>query len=336
MILDKQNRKLLNIIQSEFPIEPRPFHTMAERVGETEQQVLERVRKIHHQGYVRELGAVFDLHRLGYVSTLCAAHVTSEAVESVTALINSFSEVTHNYLRDHTFNIWFTVIARSIADIDTILSRIRAHAGVVQVLSLAQRRKFKINVHFPIGPAPNPVNSPPPSPPSDTSSSIPNPSSFQDWEIRLLRVLSDPLPLTEHPFATVAQHAEVLEELVLERVRTWLADGVIRRFGARVAHQAAGYAANGMSVWKTSPDEAETAGRYMAAQPEVSHCYLRDIQPNWDYNLYAMIHGTTQDQVEAVTQRIADHTGLRDYDLLFSVKELKKTAPRYFHEGEEV
>jgi DNA-binding Lrp family transcriptional regulator len=148
-----------------------------------------------------------------------------------------------------------------------------------------------------------------------------------------VRVLSDPLPLTEHPFAVVAQRAEVLEELVLERIRAWLADGIIRRFGARVDHHTAGYPANGMSVWKASPAEEESAARYMAAQPEVSHCYLRDTQPDWDYNLYAMIHGPDQAEVEAVAQRIADNTKIRDHTVLFSVKELKKTAPRYFNES---
>ena len=331
MTLDERDGLLLDIIQREFPVEARPFQGLAERVGGTEQEVLDRVQGLHRQGYIRELGAIFDLKRLGYTSTLCAAQVAPEAVRAVASLINSYPEVTHNYLREHTFNIWFTVIARSMADIDKILHRIRAQMGVAAVLSLPQRRMFKINVHFPTQHKREAVPDVPERKHHEVRGPVPE---FQDWEVRLLRVLSDPLPLTDRPFADVAQRAEVLEDLALERVRAWIGDGTIRRFGARVAHQAVGYPANGMSVWKAPLDAAESAGRYMASQPEVSHCYQRDVQPNWDYNLYAMIHGAARDEVQAVAQRIAEHTGLRDYDVLFSTQELKKTAPRYFTEND--
>lgn len=328
-LLDDLDGRLLDAVQSEFPVDARPFRVLAEQVASTESEILERVRRLHRDGFIREMGAVFDLRRLGYVSTLCAAQVASDAVQSVAALINSFPEVTHNYLREHAFNIWFTVIARSEADIDRILDRIRAKAGVHQVLSLPQRRMFKIQVHFATHSKPTPKKEAP----VNHHKEVGPPTVFADWEIRLLRVLSDPLPLTEQPFADIAQRAEIIEDLALDRIRGWLADGTIRRFGARVAHQAVGYPANGMSVWKTSPDQVESAGKYMAAQPEVSHCYQRDTQPNWDFNLYAMIHGAARADVEAVTRRIADHTRIAEHAILFSSEELKKTAPRYFGES---
>lgn len=156
--------------------------------------------------------------------------------------------------------------------------------------------------------------------------------TFEECEIRLLRVLSDPLPLTARPFADIAERAGVTEDAALDRIRAWVADGTIRRFGARVDHHAVGYPANGMSVWVVPLDEAESAGQFMAAQPEVSHCYLRDAQPGWDYNLYAMIHGQTREEVRAVAERIQEHIGLPRFEVLFSLKELKKTAPRYFAE----
>ena len=157
--------------------------------------------------------------------------------------------------------------------------------------------------------------------------------TFEEWEIRLLRVLSDPLPLTARPFAAVAERAGVSEDAALDRIRAWVADGTIRRFGARVDHHAVGYPANGMSVWVVPLEEAESAGRFMAAQPEVSHCYLRDAQPGWDYNLYAMIHGQSQEEVLNIAARIRKHVELDRFEVLFSLKELKKTAPRYFAEA---
>lgn len=158
---------------------------------------------------------------------------------------------------------------------------------------------------------------------------------FEDWEQRLLRVLSEPLPLVAQPYAEVAARAGVDEQRALERIRAWVADGTIRRFGARVTHREVGFPANGMSVWRVPEDRIEETGRYMAAQPELSHCYQRDFQPGWDYNVFGMIHGGSEDEVRAVAERIARHTGIEDYTVLFSTHELKKTAPRYFVEKEE-
>jgi len=328
MSLAASDLKLLDIIQSDFPIESRPFRTLAEIAGGSEGEVLTRVRELQQKGYIRELGAIFDLKLLGYVSTLCAAEVAPESVDAATALINSFPEVTHNYLRDNAFNVWFTIIARSPEHIAKILDRVRAKPGVARVISLPQRKMFKIQVHFstsgekvaPVVKKPHHV-------------AHAGPVEFQEWETRLLRELSEPLPLVESPFEDVAQRAEIVEDLALERINAWVADGTIRRFGARVAHREVGYPANGMSVWKVAIEQAEAAGRYMAEQPEVSHCYLRDFQPGWDYNLYGMIHGATTEEVEAAARRIADYTELNDYMVLFSTRELKKTAPRYFAEN---
>ncbi len=153
---------------------------------------------------------------------------------------------------------------------------------------------------------------------------------FEDWEIRLLGTLDAPLPLVARPFAEVAGRADVSEAEVLERVRSWVQDGTIRRFGARVNHRSLGYVTNGMSVWRVPAEQVEHAGRFMASLPEVSHCYVRPPRPGWDYNLYAMIHGASNEAVLAVAGRIAQETGLEQYEVLFSTREFKKSAPRYF------
>lgn len=328
MTLAAADLKLLDVVQSDFPIVPHPFRTLAETAGGSEDEVLARVRELQAKGYIREVGAVFDLKRLGYVSTLCAAQVAADSVDAVAALINSFAEVTHNYLREDPFNVWFTVIARSAEHIEKILDRVRAKPGVARVISLPQRKMFKISVHFATS---GEKRAPAAAKPRHVASA--SPVEFQEWEARLIRELSEPLPLVETPFEEVAQRAEIVEDLAIERINAWVADGTIRRFGARVAHREVGYPANGMSVWKVASEQAEAVGRYMAEQPEVSHCYLRDVQPGWDYNLYGMIHGATTEDVEAVANRIAEQTSLYNYKVLFSTKELKKTAPRYFAES---
>jgi len=326
MTLDDADRKILDGAQRDFPLESRPFAALAERIGSTEEEVLDRIRRLTRDGIIREVGPVFDLNRLGHTSTLCAAQAAPDCVENVAGFINAFPEVTHNYLRDHAFNIWFTLIASSPKRIDTILDRIRIVPGVLNVMSLPVQRTFKIDVFFRTSRGETADDDPR----EHRSSEEPAPDPLTSEDKRLVRVLSEAMPLTERPFAEIARQAGVSEDAAIERVHAWISSGVIRRFGARVDHRAVGYGANGMSVWKVSPEEAETAGRVMARQPEVSHCYLRAPRPGWEYNLYAMIHGQTEDEVRAVAERMAAESGLRDYAVLFSLREFKKSAPRYF------
>jgi len=148
MKLDQLDRRIVELIQSEFPLEPRPFKALAERVGSNEDETLERVRRLQAQGVIREISPVFDLHRLGYTSTLCAAKAAPASIERAASLISKFPEVTHNYLRDHEFNLWFTLIAPSKEQIDAIVSQIRDDPAVATVVPLPATKTFKINVHF--------------------------------------------------------------------------------------------------------------------------------------------------------------------------------------------
>ena len=153
---------------------------------------------------------------------------------------------------------------------------------------------------------------------------------FADWELRILKALDGPLPIEATPFASLAEQAGVPEEQLLERVRAWVADGTIRRFGARIKHHAIGFTANGMSVWYVEPCEVERVARVMCERQEVSHCYERPPQPGWPYNLFAMIHGTSTDEVENIARGISEATGITEYRILFSAREFKKSTPRYF------
>lgn len=153
---------------------------------------------------------------------------------------------------------------------------------------------------------------------------------FEESEIRLLKALEGPLPLVERPFAELAQRIGISEEQLLERVRAWVADGTIRRFGARLNHRHMGYGANGMAVWQAPGDQVEKAAEFIVGLPEVSHCYLRAPVPGWNYNLFAMIHGAREEDVLAVARRIAESTGLDCYEVLFSRREFKKSAPKFF------
>ena len=145
--LDDLDRAILNEIQSSFPIVSRPYAEVGVRVGADEEQVLGRVRNLMESGVIRRLGANFTSRKLGYTSTLCAARVPPESLPRFVEVVNRYPGVTHNYLRRHHFNVWFTLIAESLERLEQILAEIYGASGV-EVLSLPAQEIFKIKVDF--------------------------------------------------------------------------------------------------------------------------------------------------------------------------------------------
>ena len=148
--LDDLDRAILNEIQSNFPLVPRPYAEMGKRVGASESEVLDRVRFMHEAGIIRRIGANFTSRKLGYTSTLCAARVPPENLEHFAEVVNRYPGVTHNYLRKHRYNVWFTLIAESRERLAQILDEIRETSGVTEILSLPAEEVFKIKVDFPM------------------------------------------------------------------------------------------------------------------------------------------------------------------------------------------
>ncbi len=157
------------------------------------------------------------------------------------------------------------------------------------------------------------------------------PRQFTDTERRILRRLQGDLPDSATPFADIAAEVGADEAQVLALVQELKADGSIRRFGATLRHQKAGYGHNAMVAWRVGhrPD-AEAIGQAMAERPEISHCYIRDIKPGWPFDLYTMVHGQGPGDVRRIVDELAEATGLEDHAILESVRELKKTSMTYF------
>jgi DNA-binding Lrp family transcriptional regulator len=331
--LTELDKRVLTEIQANFPIAPAPYAVLADRVGSTEAEALASVLGMKRNAVIRRVGAIFDSHRLGYRSTLCAIATPPERVEEVAALIGCYPNVTHNYLREDRYNIWFTLIAESQQRIEQILLEIAATTGIEDILDLPAIRLFKIRVDFDLtgsregrGEAPAVVK------PAETEA-----ATLTDDEKALARLLQDDLPESLTPFADLAarmreQGVEATEAWVIERTGEWRDSGVIRRFGAAIKHHKTGFAANAMGVWTSPEDGIEEIGAIMASFKEVSHCYQRPSTPTWPANLYTMIHGRSREECEDVAYRIQGATGLAEPRLLYSVKEFKKTSMRYFAE----
>lgn len=139
---------LLNIIQDDFPLESRPFLALANKLNMTEEDVIEVIKEFKKEGYIRRLGGVFDSKGLGYKSTLCAAQVPKNRVKEVASIINSYSGVTHNYLRNHSYNMWFTLTAPSTEQLELIFDEIKDKTNVDDIIPLTSTNTFKIRVNF--------------------------------------------------------------------------------------------------------------------------------------------------------------------------------------------
>ncbi|NLW45031.1 MAG: Lrp/AsnC family transcriptional regulator [Syntrophomonadaceae bacterium] len=145
--MDRVDARILNYLQEGISLSPRPFLDMARELGISEETVLARIEALRNQGLIRRLGGVFDSPRMGMKSTLCAMEVPEARIEEVAQKVNAYREVTHNYLRDDVYNMWFTVTASSQEDLERILQEIEADTGIA-VVSMPVRRRFKIKVAF--------------------------------------------------------------------------------------------------------------------------------------------------------------------------------------------
>jgi DNA-binding Lrp family transcriptional regulator len=146
--MDDLDKKILNNIQAAFPIEQEPFKVIAEEIGISEQDALIRIKKMKNEGIIRRIGAVFDPQKLGYVSTLCAARVPADKLEEFVEVVNAYTGVTHNYRRNHEYNVWFTFIAPTDEALQNSINEIRQKTGIADILSMRARRTFKIDAKF--------------------------------------------------------------------------------------------------------------------------------------------------------------------------------------------
>jgi len=147
-MMDAIDKKILNIIQKDFPVVAEPWKAIAEGLGLKESEVLKRVRKLKDEGIIRRIGAVFDTRKLGFASTLCAARVPKEKLKDFVDVVNSYAGVTHNYRRKHDYNVWFTFIARDQDTLNKYLAEIRERTGIADVTSMSAAQTFKIDATF--------------------------------------------------------------------------------------------------------------------------------------------------------------------------------------------
>jgi DNA-binding Lrp family transcriptional regulator len=335
-VTDPVDIKLLGLLQTEAPVVEHPFGVLADRVGVSEKEVLERVQRLKTANVIRQISAIFDTRSLGYESSLVAARVDSSRVDEAAATISQHPGVSHNYLRSHSFNLWYTIAVSPLSTLglEKTVTLLHRQSGAESTRLLPTLKLFKIGVKFDVGGE---------SRPDDldafvyTEKNRARDTALTPAEIDFVRVMQRDLPITPTPFVDYAKELGITLPALQALHRQFLDSGKMRRFAAVLHHRQAGFRANAMGVWAVPGDDAEVnrAGELMATFRAVSHCYRRPSYPDWPYNIFTMIHGKSREECAQALAAIAAKTGIRDHGALYSTKEYKKVRVRYFTDDEQ-
>jgi DNA-binding Lrp family transcriptional regulator len=322
--IDDDRTRLIRAIQAGVPFVERPFAELGESLSLPESEVLSGLRELKDEGVLREISAVLEGSVLGYESALVAGTVPEALLDHAVTVVNAHPTVSHNYLRGHDYNLWFTIAVPPHMSLDRSLELIADEVGIEAFHPLRRTHTFKIGVNFDPRSLRNATAAPQPS-----SAEPVDGLSVDASDALLFRTLQRPLPLEALPFDALAAEAGVSAHTLLAFARKHLG-GAIRRYVGTLRHRKLGVKENGMVVWRVASDQVEAVGQQLANAPEVSHCYARNEVPGFPYSLYSMVHGPTRESCHEVAHQLSQETGQSDYAVLFSEREFKKQRLRYF------
>jgi DNA-binding Lrp family transcriptional regulator len=328
--LDDVDKRLLNLMQGSFPIARQPYAHVAAQAGITEQEALDRVRHLIDQRIIRQVTPIFDTRALGYSSMLVAAKVDAENPWRAANVINAHPGVSHNYLRNHEFNIWFTIATEpdSPLGLDGTLEVLGREAGAESIRQLPTLKLFKIRMDLEMeGDTDALARAVEVAPPAETE-----PQPYDELDIAVIRATQGDMPIVEEPYALAAQKLAVKVDDLLAHLQRMQERRLLRRVAAILYHRRAGFSANGMGVWKVPEGRVMELGPRMAAFRGISHCYQRPTYADWPYSIFTMAHGRSKEECDAILDSIAAQTGITDRATLYSSTEFKKIRLLYFTE----
>jgi DNA-binding Lrp family transcriptional regulator len=326
--LDEADKKLLNLMQGSFALTQRPFAHVAGLAGLPEEEVMARVQRLLDKRIIREITPIFDTRALGYQSMLVAAKVDAEHPHRAAKIINSHPGVTHNYLRNHDFNLWFTIATEpgSKLGLAGTLDVLAAETGAQSIRQLPTLKLFKIRMDLEMEQGTDALAAAgEAAPPRELE-----PIELSEEDIATIRATQGPMPVVSEPYAPAAERLGVGQDEVLRRLGSLREREGLRRVAAILYHRRAGFSANGMGVWKVPEDEVLETGIRMAAFRGISHCYQRPTYPDWPYSVFTMAHGRSKEECDAILDSIAAATGISERATLYSSTEFKKVRMLYF------
>jgi siroheme decarboxylase len=326
--LDDFDRRLLNAMQGAFPIEPRPYAAVAAALEVPEERVLSRVQELIDDRIIRQVTPIFDTRALGYGSMLVAARVDPEHPWRAAKIVNSHPGVSHNYLRNHDFNMWFTIAVEpdSKLGLDGTLEVLQRETGADSIRQLPTLRLFKIRMDLEMEHGTEALAS--------AAEAVdyrePEPIELSDLDVAVIRALQGDMPVVEEPYAPAAKELGIPVDKLLEHLESMRERKALRRVAAILFHRRAGYSANGMGVWRVPEERILELGPLMASFRGISHCYQRPTYADWPYSVFTMAHGRSKEECDAILDSIEGATGIDGRATLYSSTEFKKIRLLYF------
>jgi DNA-binding Lrp family transcriptional regulator len=326
--MDDVDRRLLNLMQGSFPLQPRPYAAVATEAGISEEEVLARVQHLLDERIIRQVTPIYDTRALGYGSMLVAAKVDPEHPWRAAKIINSHPGVSHNYLRNHDFNMWFTLAVEGDSNLGLqgTLDLMQELTGATSIRQLPTLKLFKIRMELEMdgdtkslsteGVAQKPVDL--------------EGVAYDELDKDVIRATQGDLPVVTEPYVAAAAQLGMTVDELLEHMQGMKERGILRRVAAILYHRRAGFSANGMGVWKVPEDRIEEYGPRMASFRGISHCYQRPTYEDWPYSVFTMAHGRSKEECDAILDAIAHEFDITERATLYSSTEFKKIRLLYF------
>jgi DNA-binding Lrp family transcriptional regulator len=328
--LDDVDRRLMNLLQSSFPLAERPFDPVAEAAGLDLGETLARTQRLLDERIIREITPIFDTRALGYSSMLVAAKVDAENPHRAAKIINSHPGVSHNYLRTHEFNLWFTIATPpdSGLGLEGTLNVLQDLTGAESIRQLPTLTLFKINMNLEMEGGTEELAAPVEAAPPRELERQP----YDDTDVAVIRALQGPMEVTDRPYDAAAAEAGMGTDELISQLAGMVDRKLLRRVAAILYHRRAGFSANGMGVWRVPEDQIMEVGGRMAAVRGISHCYQRPTYEDWPYSVFTMAHGRSKEECDAILDGIAEAHDLHGDDraVLYSSTEFKKIRLHYF------
>ncbi len=328
--LDETDKRLMNLLQSRFPLAAEPFASVAAEAELDLGETMRRTQRLLDERIIREITPIFDTRALGYESMLVAAKVDAENPHRAAKIINSHPGVSHNYLRTHEFNLWFTIATPPDSELGLqgTLETLQRLTGAESIRQLPTLILFKINMNLEMEKGTEALAAPVEATPPRELERQP----YDETDVAVIRALQGPMEVTDRPYDAAAAEVGMTGPEFLAHLEGMQERKILRRVAAILYHRRAGFSANGMGVWRVPDGQIEDVGGRMAAVRGISHCYQRPTYEDWPYSVFTMAHGRSKEECDAILDSIADEHDLHGEDraVLYSSTEFKKIRLHYF------
>ncbi len=317
--------EILYRVQKSFPLTKKPFEQIANELNTTEDEVIRILQEEKENNIIRQTSAIFDTKKLGYKSSLIAFEISEENIDDAVTILNSHPGISHNYERNHSYNIWFTlaIAPNSKSNLEDTVELLSKLTKANDYIILPTLKLFKISVKL------DTTNK------QDKKEKVVKKEfkklDLTDYHYNIIKEAQNNIDIISEPFKETIEKLDITYDEFFQTLQDFQDAGVMRRFACILNHRKAGFNANAMVVWDIEEGQkGEEIGKIAASFSAVSHCYLRPKYPTWNYNLFTMIHGKTKEDTQAVIDSISNEIEYKSKMPLYSSREFKKVRIKYF------